>query len=157
MKSKKLLFIDDNVLTCKYFKLAVGNQYDVTTASTIEDSLKAIKRSETFDVIVSDYKFDNHNGEMNGLDLLNKAREQKGNTFLVLCSAYDEVSSSLSGHNAGILFLRKPLDYALLEREVSSYFSKNPIDKTNNFSGKIVKFGSLTVVFMIVVSLWCIQ
>jgi DNA-binding NtrC family response regulator len=122
MERRKLLFIDDQALTCKYFAKIMQTDFDVTIATTIEDGLAFINCSKKYEIIISDYRFENHDGDTCGIDLL-KAVDPSSSSMLAICSAYSSVPNILKDQSLdNIKFLDKPINYEKLRRMIDNHF-----------------------------------
>jgi CheY-like chemotaxis protein len=82
---KKILYIDDEDINLKLFKLNFGNTYDVVTLLSPLDALKKLE-TEKFKVIVTDYKMP----ILNGMELIDKIKSDHPDINCIILSAYLE-------------------------------------------------------------------
>jgi DNA-binding NtrC family response regulator len=130
MKSKlhKILVVDDDLKMCELLSdILKGEGYSITTSG---NSLKALKmlKEEEFDVILTDLKMKG----MNGIDLLDEAKQAAPLTPVIIMTAFGTIESAVKAMKMGaydyitkspdmdeLLFtVKKALENRLLKKEV---------------------------------------
>ena len=123
----RLLFVDDNPLSCKLFKLLlkeIDAPYVVDVAETAEDALERAAKTR-YDGFVIDI---NLGAGMNGVDLLHRLRESvdQVDTPMMACTAYampgDENRFRTEGFDA---YLSKPYRAAELKEALWTMFDRS--------------------------------
>ena len=99
--SFKILYVDDEVLSLKYFQQIVGEDFEVITASSAEEGLKLVeKMHDTLAVVVSDQRLTG----MQGTKFLAELRQRHPNIVRILATAFAELSTAVSAINDGAIF-----------------------------------------------------
>ncbi len=112
----KLLIVDDekNIRShlATFFESA-GHQ--VKTAENGPQALALLSIDSSFDLVLTDYRM----AEMNGLDLLQKARRETPNIAVILMTAYATVENAVAAMKAGAYdYLTKPFTLDQVEHVV---------------------------------------
>jgi DNA-binding NtrC family response regulator len=123
---KKVLFVDDQreILDIIDIKLR-DESYEKFYATSASEALDILKNKD-IDVVVSDIMMP----DMNGLDLLSKAREIKPETIRIVLSGNSQVDAIISAINEGNIYkyIMKPWkidnDAKLIIREAISEADK---------------------------------
>ena len=102
-----ILFVDDDIESLRLYKRKFGSYYVVRTADSGMAALDILS-DEWVDVIISDL----HMPGMDGLLLLEKAREVNPSMLRVIITAYDDYEWIVDGLNRGIInhTFKKPLE-----------------------------------------------
>ena len=88
--------------------------YECTVAGSGETGLQLIEK-ETYDVVVTDLRM----GEIDGLTLLRKTKEELPDAEVILLTGHASVQSALAAGQAGAsMYLTKPLDISELRASV---------------------------------------
>ena len=108
----RVLFVDDEVLTCKYFANSVMDDYDVITANDVQTALSLL-REKTVDIVVTDYRMPG----VHGGKLLSMINQEFPNTVCIMATAYADKESLVNAVNNSNLFhiLEKPVDQKTLK------------------------------------------
>jgi DNA-binding NtrC family response regulator len=119
---EKILLIDDdeglNHFLNRFFR---RKGYDVTTCLTGEDAIDKIK-AETFDLILLDYKMPG----LNGLETLQKVKNTRIKTPVILMTAYGTTDTAIEAMKHGAYdYLSKPFERTELSRIVSEALELN--------------------------------
>ena len=97
----KVLYVDDEALSLKYFQQIVGEDFEVITASTAEEGLLLVeKMHESLAVVVSDQRLTG----MPGTKFLAELRQRHPNIVRILATAFAELSTAVSAINDGAIF-----------------------------------------------------
>ena len=111
----RVLIVDDDEAHAQ----AVGESlervgYECTVAGSGESGLKLIEK-ENFDVVVTDLRM----GEIDGLTLLRRTKEELPDAEVILLTGHASVQSALAAGQAGAsMYLTKPLDIGELRASV---------------------------------------
>lgn len=102
----RVLFVDDEAMVLKGFKLHLRKEFDVHTCESGAAGLEALRVDGPFDVVVSDMRMP----QMNGAEFLSRAREGWPDTVRILLTGYADTSSAIRAVNEGQIFrfLTKP-------------------------------------------------
>jgi signal transduction histidine kinase len=99
--SFKILYVDDEALSLKYFQQIVGEDFEVITASSAEEGLMlAEELHHTLAVVVSDQRLTG----MQGTKFLAELRQRYPNIVRILATAFAELSTAVSAINDGAIF-----------------------------------------------------
>ncbi len=118
----KVLYIEDDPAHVELTNRSLessGAEFDLQTASTISDAFLLL-RNNGFDVILSDYRLP----DGSGMDVINRALEQKLSAAIVLITNQEDINIAISALKAGAV------DYVVKE---SDYLNKLPIVLNNAF------------------------
>lgn len=120
MISKKLLFVEDNVVAAETLKSFLSNRFDhVAVVSSGEEAYEMFKE-EPFDILITDL----HLPRMNGFELVKKVKHISPQTKVFIISAYNTDSNAKEAKAVGAeKFLLKPLDLDVLESVIKSAIS----------------------------------
>lgn len=103
----KILFIDDEAITTKYFEKMFGGDFNIITTNDPKEGWKIIEsRSNEIAVVICDQKMP----DASGVDLLSKLRYQYPNIVRILTTAYANLEDNILAINQGNVFgyLTKP-------------------------------------------------
>lgn len=107
---KKLLIVNDEPNTLKVLKAALGKDYEIKTARKAEEAL-SILNSEGVDIILSDFKLP----DMDGIELLKKAKEVLPTTPFIIITAYGTIERAVEAIKKGAYtYLTKPVNLDIL-------------------------------------------
>jgi signal transduction histidine kinase len=105
----KILYVDDELLSLKYFQQIVGEDFDVLTAASAEEGLRLVEQQhDSIAVVVSDQKLHG----MQGTSFLAKLRDRHPDIIRILATAYADVATAVSAINEGAIYhyISKPWD-----------------------------------------------
>lgn len=99
--SFKILYVDDEALSLKYFQQIVGEDFEVITASSAEEGLAVVEKMHgSLAVVVSDQRLTG----MQGTKFLAQLRQRHPDIVRILATAFAEVSTAVSAINEGAIF-----------------------------------------------------
>lgn len=107
-----VLLVDDEPQACKWFQRVYGNDYEVRTATGVDEALRCLDAdAAAIAVLLTDYRMPGRNG----VDLLREASRRHPGVVRVLVSAYADKDVALQAVNHGHVefMLEKPLDETL--------------------------------------------
>lgn len=105
----RILFVDDEELSLKYFARVFSGEFDVETTASSHDALTRIENQGSgFSVVVADQRMPG----MTGVDLLARVREKHPSIVRVLTTAYADHDAVVDAINTGAVFryVSKPWD-----------------------------------------------
>jgi two-component system response regulator PhcR len=102
-----ILYVDDEEMACKYFARLIGIEFNVITASGVDEALEILER-EYIGVLVTDYQMKGRDGG----DLLREVALKFPHVVCILVTAYANKNLLLETVNTSEIFriLEKPLD-----------------------------------------------
>lgn len=105
MKKTSLLYVDDEPINLKLFKLNFDKYFDLHIAESGIEGLQIIEENE-ISIIISDYKMP----EMNGVEFIDEAKKRNTELICFLLSAYkeSELKSFTNDSNSIDGFITKP-------------------------------------------------
>jgi len=114
---KRILVADDEANIRLLLEEVLAEEgYQVITAATGREALRKILKEE-FDLLIFDIKMP----EMNGLELVEKIRELKKETPVIICSAYKHLQDDYVVGTADITaYITKPVNLAELKEKVKN-------------------------------------
>lgn len=123
----RVLFVDDEALTCKYFAKSVMDDYEVAIAHDVKTALRLLRESR-IDILVADYRMPGVNGDK----LLKVVSQEFPNTICIMATAYADKDVLLDTVNAARLFhiLEKPVNRETLKNVLSQateQMQRNPV------------------------------
>ena len=116
---KKLLIIEDDDLTLKFFQIYLGKYFDITCCKSAEEFYENINKNQ-YDLLIMDLSL---RGSKDGLELTRELRQMKNYektpVFAVTANALKRDEDA--AYKAGVdKFLRKPIDNKVLLEELKS-------------------------------------
>ena len=106
----KLLYVDDEVMNLHLFREMFRKDFDVLIASSGEEALEELEETKEIKYVITDMRMP----EMNGLELISKAKKVRPEVVYCLLTGYD---------------LTKEIEKAIEAKQVARYFAK-PFDPT---------------------------
>lgn len=106
---RKVLYVDDEKLSLKYFQEIVSEEFEVVTAPSAEDGWAAVERDpEGVAIVVSDQRL----GGMQGTAFLTRLREKHPAITRILATAYSDITTAVAAINDGAIYqyISKPWD-----------------------------------------------
>jgi FixJ family two-component response regulator len=116
-KNWKILYVDDELLSLKYFKQIVGEEYGVITAASAEEALAVLAdHADTIGVVVSDQRLPG----TQGTEFLSQLRKHHPDIVRILATAYSDIATAISAINEGAIYIyiSKPWDPEALMRSI---------------------------------------
>jgi DNA-binding NtrC family response regulator len=124
----RILVIDDDQAMCELIRdhLALDG-FDVTWCLRGEEGLDLV-REKDFDVVITDINL----GQMSGIELCKRVRENRADTPVVVITAFGDMSAAVGAMQAGCSdFITKPLEMSALHAAVQRALQRRPSDKLN--------------------------
>jgi len=113
-KSAKVLFVDDEALTLKYFARNLEGVFDILTAPSADEALAILRREGTqIGIIVTDQRMPG----TTGVEFLEQARQIQPRAIRILATAYADMEATIAAVNTGAIYkyVTKPFDFTSLE------------------------------------------
>lgn len=125
----KILYVDDESINLRLFKIGYKGNYDVRTVSSGEQALEIIKESEHFDIIISDQRMPG----MSGTEFMIKAKELLPNSKYILLTGYTDIEALEKAINEVGLwqYVKKPWEPSNLKFIIDNAFSSLKTEKEN--------------------------
>ncbi|MEZ0389308.1 MAG: response regulator [Verrucomicrobium sp.] len=120
----KILYVDDELLSLKYFEQIVGEDFEVITAPSAEDGLNIVdQHRDSIAVVVSDQRLRG----LQGTSFLSQLRERHPDIVRILATAYADIATAIAAINDGAIYhyISKPWEpEALVQtlRRAMEYF-----------------------------------
>lgn len=123
MSKKKIAIIDDEVqiLTMLQRYLSKGDRYDVTTFSDSTQGLNSVLNTH-YDLVLLDIMMP----KMDGIEVLDRIKEKKPDTKVIMMTAFSTLDRVLKTHKIGAEnYMMKPFEsLALLNEKIENLISK---------------------------------
>src|SRR5437764_10111096 len=113
-KKFKILYVDDEEKSLKYFTRAFSDQFDILTATNAQDGFKLLEAHQSeIGLLMTDQRMP---GEK-GVWLLEKARQIEPRIIRILATAYADMDAAIAAVNTGAIYkyVTKPWDPPQLE------------------------------------------
>ncbi|MDI6739481.1 MAG: response regulator [Candidatus Edwardsbacteria bacterium] len=113
---KRILVADDEANIRLLFEAVLGEEgHEVTFVATGREAVRKILKDE-YDLLILDIKMP----DMNGLEVVQKIRELKKPTPVIICSAYKHLEDDYIIKTGGVsAYLTKPVNILELKAKVS--------------------------------------
>ncbi|WP_051946134.1 hybrid sensor histidine kinase/response regulator [Verrucomicrobium sp. BvORR106] len=99
--SCKILYVDDELLSLKYFEQIVGEDFEVITAPSAEEGLRIVERHhQSIAVVVSDQRLRG----LQGTTFLTQLREKFPDIVRILATAYADIATAIAAINDGAIY-----------------------------------------------------
>jgi len=86
-KNKKILLVEDNACLREIVSQILTDDYRITEAESGEEAIEALQ-SKDFDLVITDLNM----GEVNGIEVLKKAKELNPETMVIIMTANHDVT-----------------------------------------------------------------
>lgn len=106
---RKVLYVDDEKLSLKYFQEIVCEEFDVLTAHSAEEGWSMVEQNpEAVAIVISDQRL----GGMQGTAFLTRLREKHPAIMRILATGYSDVATAVAAINDGAIYqyINKPWD-----------------------------------------------
>lgn len=130
----RILFVDDEPTSRKWFAREFGDEFTVVTAGGADEALAMLgERSSEFGVLVTDYRMP----ERDGMKLLRAVQRDFRHVIRLLATAYAEKDVAIAAVNQGkvLRILEKPLDGAATRealREALALYRSQTLERMVN-------------------------
>ncbi len=125
----KILYVDDESINLRLFKISFKGNYNVTTISSGEQALEIIKDSAQFDIVLSDQRMPG----MSGTEFMIKAKKLIPNSKYILLTGYTDIEALEKAINEVGLwqYVKKPWEPSNLKFIIDNAFSSLKTEKEN--------------------------
>jgi response regulator RpfG family c-di-GMP phosphodiesterase len=108
----KVLLVDDELNILSAYQRNLRSRFDLSTADSGENGLKALRESGPFSVVVSDYNMP----IMDGIEFLRIVKEEAPDTIRIMLTGQADLQSAINAVNEGNIFrfLTKPCEHQYL-------------------------------------------
>lgn len=112
-----ILFVDDEELAQKYFRKAIGSDFEVLTASSVVEAVRLLRdNSNKIGVVITDQRMPKETGT----SLLRQIHKDHPEMIRILTTAYSDLDSAIEAVNEGHIYryITKPWDIRDLQTVV---------------------------------------
>ena len=102
MEKRKVIYVDDEEINLRLFRMNFDPYYDLTVCEYPEEALRMIKE-ENIDIIITDYKMPG----MSGMELIEEVKKFNQRAVCMILSGYLE-SEVILDHSKVFRFIAKP-------------------------------------------------
>ena len=97
MNNKKILIVDDEILTLKILKQELGDiGYNVSLAYDGEEAIEKISK-EDFDMVI----VDNRMPKKSGIEVIKEIKKFKPNTIMLMMTAFGSINNAVEAIKEG--------------------------------------------------------
>lgn len=131
MQAFKILFVDDEELNLLNFRMIFQDRYEIITALSGEEGLRAFQETEGIGLVVSDQRMPG----ISGIDMLSQIYDLDPDPIRVLLTAHSQVEYILDAINLGRIYqyILKPWDSSELSRVIDRAKDLYQLKKENIF------------------------
>lgn len=103
-----VLFVDDEEQACKYFRMAFERDFEVLTATSVDEAWDIVTSVPNIGIVISDQRMPGKQG----VELLTKLRHEYPEIIRILTTAYADMNAVIDAiNNAAIYrYVVKPWD-----------------------------------------------
>ncbi|MAW64996.1 MAG: hypothetical protein CMD18_02265 [Flavobacteriales bacterium] len=132
-----ILYVDDESINLRLFKISFKDNYDITTAQSGEDGLKLIEENHHFDIIISDQRMPG----MNGTQFMIDAKKILPQSKYILLTGYTDIEALERAINdVGLWqYVKKPWEPSNLKFIIENAFSSLKTEKENKIISTALK------------------
>jgi CheY-like chemotaxis protein len=116
--SRRVLLVDDEPSLLNGIQRRLGSEFDLTSAASGEDGLKAIREAPPFEVVVTDMRMP----KMNGIQFIQAARLKSPDSVYIMLTGNQDQATAIHALNDGHVFrfLTKPCQSPDLKRAIEA-------------------------------------
>jgi response regulator RpfG family c-di-GMP phosphodiesterase len=121
VEKKKILYVDDEIVNLELFMFSFEDDYEVITAISAKQGLEVLNKID-IKVVLSDLKMP----EINGLEFIEKVKQQSPDKICMLLTAYAEPDVLIKAINSEMIYryMIKPWDRYELKKVIESAFER---------------------------------
>jgi two-component system NtrC family sensor kinase len=126
----RILCVDDEENVLRSLKrLFLDSEYEIFIATSGDEGLEILRRTENIQIVISDYRMP----KMNGVDFLKEVYKRWPDTIRIVLSGYADTSSIVEAINVGHIykFIPKPWNDAELKVAISNALDRYVIKQKN--------------------------
>ena len=132
---KRILICDDDDTICEFLKEGLNGQYKVETVSRISDLFDRLQ-NRIYDCILLDVKLP----DGNGIECLQKIRENSPETAVIMMTAYTSIDDAVKAIKEGAEdYLKKPFSIDEIELRLKNVLERRELKKENQLLKYLVK------------------
>jgi two-component system probable response regulator PhcQ len=113
-RSYSVLYVDDEVISLKYFKANFEDRFRIMTAADASEAFRLFElHKDDIGILIADQRMPS----MTGVELLEKVRQQRPKMIRMLATAYSDLDAAIAAVNTGSIYkyISKPWDLQELE------------------------------------------
>ncbi len=143
-RKPRILVIDDEISMLELLEIILNKEgYQVTSAESGQKAFELIEK-QVYDLLLCDIKL----GDVNGIEVLRKAKEKNSDTIVIMISAYSTTENAVEAMNEGAYdYVPKPFDNEELKHTIKNALDMKTIDQEKKArsvdSGKTIHFGKI--------------
>lgn len=128
MEKPKIMVIDDEESMCRFMQIMLQKEgYDVTSTVSSKEALDEIK-NENYDLVIADLMMP----EMNGLELLSRAKSIQPQINFIVMTAYASVDSAIEALKKGAFdYITKPFKVDEIKIAIKKSLEQKKIAEEN--------------------------
>lgn len=125
----KILYVDDESINLRLFKISFKDNCDITTSQSGEDGLKLLQEENQFDIIISDQRMPG----ISGTEFMIEAKKILPQAKYILLTGYTDVEALEKAINEVGLwqYVKKPWEPSNLKFIIDNAFSSLKTEKEN--------------------------
>tara|TARA_Y100000766_G_scaffold169211_1_gene145287 strand:+ start:10302 stop:12989 length:2688 start_codon:yes stop_codon:yes gene_type:complete len=133
----KILYVDDESINLRLFKISFKENCDITTSQSGEDGLKLLEENNHFDIIISDQRMPG----MNGTQFMIEAKKILPQSKYILLTGYTDIEALEKAINdVGLWqYVKKPWEPSNLKFIIENAFSSLKTEKENKIISSALK------------------
>jgi PAS domain S-box-containing protein len=133
----RILYIDDESINLRLFKISFKDNCDIVTAQSGEDGLKLLEENHHFDIIISDQRMPG----MNGTQFMIEAKKILPQSKYILLTGYTDIEALERAINdVGLWqYVKKPWEPSNLKFIIENAFSSLKTEKENKIISLALK------------------
>lgn len=133
----KILYVDDESINLRLFKISFKENCNITTAQSGEDGLILLKKEYHFDIIISDQRMPG----MNGTQFMIEAKKILPKSKYILLTGYTDIEALERAINdVGLWqYVKKPWEPSNLKFIIENAFSSLKTEKENKIISSALK------------------
>jgi len=116
MEKMKILYVDDDVINLRLFKVALDDKYEVITAEDGIVGLDLMKENQEIKAVVSDMSMPH----MSGVDFISKANDLFPEVIYFILTGYEISEEIKAAVESGLItkYFRKPFLMKIFDTEI---------------------------------------
>ncbi len=113
-KSYCILYVDDEVMSLKYFRATFDDRFRIMTAPSASEAFRLFElHKDDIGILIADQRMPSETG----VQLLERVRQQRPKMIRMLATAYSDLNAAVAAVNTGAIYkyISKPWDIRELE------------------------------------------
>ncbi|MDH4222541.1 MAG: sigma-54 dependent transcriptional regulator [candidate division Zixibacteria bacterium] len=129
MEKPKIMVIDDEESMCRFMQIMLQKEgYDVSSTVSSKEALEEIKNKKDYDLVIADLMMP----EMNGLELLSRAKNIQPDINFIVMTAYASVDTAIEALKKGAFdYITKPFKVDEIKFAIKKSLEQRKITEEN--------------------------